>query len=217
MNYIKVYDALIRNAQLSNRNKKEGIFELHHIIPKCLDGTDDEYNLVLLTPREHYIAHFLLWKNDKTNYKLFAPLLFFKKNIHVKNSRTYNQIRTQHILFMKNNNPSTYLSHTSKKSKSEKLKLYHSNRPAEHNKKISEKAKGKQRRLGAILSDEAKNKISESLKEHYKNNPNAINEETRKKMSLSSVGRIPSAETKLKLKSSAENRKKYRCHICRKI
>lgn len=60
MNYIKVYDALIRNAQLSNRNKKEGIFELHHIIPKCLDGTDDEYNLVLLTPREHYIAHFLL-------------------------------------------------------------------------------------------------------------------------------------------------------------
>lgn len=34
--------------------------ESHHIVPRCMGGTDDQTNLVRLTPEEHYVAHQLL-------------------------------------------------------------------------------------------------------------------------------------------------------------
>ena len=36
------------------------IYERHHIKPRCIGGTDEIFNLIDLTPREHYIAHKLL-------------------------------------------------------------------------------------------------------------------------------------------------------------
>jgi 5-methylcytosine-specific restriction endonuclease McrA len=39
----------------------ETYYELHHILPKSLGGLDLQENLVLLTAREHYIAHLLLY------------------------------------------------------------------------------------------------------------------------------------------------------------
>lgn len=44
--------------------------ERHHIIPKCLDGTDEEDNLINLFAREHYIAHKLLALENPENYSL---------------------------------------------------------------------------------------------------------------------------------------------------
>jgi hypothetical protein len=42
--------------------KKNGeYFENHHIVPKCKGGSNDKSNLVLLTSREHFLAHKLLW------------------------------------------------------------------------------------------------------------------------------------------------------------
>ena len=35
---------------------------VHHIVPRAEGGSDDESNLVMLTAREHYIAHLLLAK-----------------------------------------------------------------------------------------------------------------------------------------------------------
>ena len=46
-----------------------GYTEKHHILPKCLGGTESQDNLVELTAREHYLAHWLLAKWHK-NYKL---------------------------------------------------------------------------------------------------------------------------------------------------
>jgi hypothetical protein len=48
-----------------NRNyldHKEGrvYYEKHHIIPKCMGGTNVKSNIVLLLAKEHYIAHLLL-------------------------------------------------------------------------------------------------------------------------------------------------------------
>jgi hypothetical protein len=54
MNYFKIYKSLIERA--INRNLEE-YTESHHIIPRCMNGTDDIENLVNLTPEEHYIAH----------------------------------------------------------------------------------------------------------------------------------------------------------------
>jgi hypothetical protein len=36
--------------------------ERHHIVPRCIGGTDERSNLVDLTPEEHYVAHQLLVK-----------------------------------------------------------------------------------------------------------------------------------------------------------
>lgn len=59
MDYTKHYNLLIDRAK--NR-KLECYVEKHHILPRCMGGSDDESNLVALTAREHFIAHLLLAK-----------------------------------------------------------------------------------------------------------------------------------------------------------
>ena len=44
--------------------------ERHHIIPKCLGGTNEESNLIYLTLEEHFIAHRMLVEENPGNLKL---------------------------------------------------------------------------------------------------------------------------------------------------
>lgn len=44
--------------------------ERHHIIPRCMNGSDDEENLIDLYAREHYEAHKLLAEENPDNQKL---------------------------------------------------------------------------------------------------------------------------------------------------
>ena len=69
MNYKKVYDNIIERAK--NRKIDNNIYsEKHHIIPVSLGGLNTKENLVRLYPREHYIAHLLLYKHyDILNVK----------------------------------------------------------------------------------------------------------------------------------------------------
>jgi hypothetical protein len=63
MNYQIHYEKLINNRKLLNRSKKDKeYYEKHHIIPKSMGGTNAEDNLILLTAREHYVAHWLLYR-----------------------------------------------------------------------------------------------------------------------------------------------------------
>lgn len=59
MNYKYHYNALIERAQT---RILDCYIEKHHIIPRCMKGTDDKDNIVALTAREHFIAHLLLMK-----------------------------------------------------------------------------------------------------------------------------------------------------------
>jgi hypothetical protein len=59
VDYKKHYDLLIERAKT---RQLIGYCERHHIIPKCLGGSNFETNLVNLTPEEHYVAHQLLVK-----------------------------------------------------------------------------------------------------------------------------------------------------------
>ncbi len=78
MNYIKTYEDLINNAKKECRQRGTGIyFENHHIIPRCMNGTDDNTNLILLTAREHFVAHWLLVKIYPDNFKLIYALNSF--------------------------------------------------------------------------------------------------------------------------------------------
>jgi len=69
MNYERIYNELIDNARLS---EYQGYVEIHHIKPRCLGGDDSPTNLVALTAREHFLAHWLLAKmhpdNDSLTY-----------------------------------------------------------------------------------------------------------------------------------------------------
>lgn len=58
MNYLKVYCALIRKAQ--NREIPNTYTEKHHIFPVSIFGKNNR--IVILTAREHYIAHAFLEK-----------------------------------------------------------------------------------------------------------------------------------------------------------
>lgn len=82
------------------------IGETHHIIPKCMNGTNDQSNLVTLTIREHYICHRLLTKmtSGTTRQKLFLALACFTKPIQARslyiNSRVVEQARVEANLYL---------------------------------------------------------------------------------------------------------------------
>ena len=61
--YKKWYDSIMTTAKNSPRRKHQGTYyEQHHIVPVSLGGGNSASNLVLLTAREHFIAHLLLMK-----------------------------------------------------------------------------------------------------------------------------------------------------------
>lgn len=71
MNYLKHYKLLIEKA--SKRTVDKNIYtERHHIIPRSEGGTDDLSNIVRLYPREHFIAHWLLYRDNPTISRGFA-------------------------------------------------------------------------------------------------------------------------------------------------
>lgn len=69
MNYKSIYDSIITKSK--GRWKITHIHENHHILPKCMGGTDDKDNIAILTAREHYICHWLLVKIYPSNNSLF--------------------------------------------------------------------------------------------------------------------------------------------------
>jgi len=65
MDHIKIYNNLIEKRKNTPLSKFE-YGENHHIIPKCLGGTDDQSNIIRLSFREHFLAHHLLWRGYRT-------------------------------------------------------------------------------------------------------------------------------------------------------
>lgn len=61
MDYLKHYNSLIGKAR-GRTLQKEVYFENHHIVPRSEGGSNDPSNLVKLTAREHFLAHWLLYR-----------------------------------------------------------------------------------------------------------------------------------------------------------
>ena len=73
MNYLKHYTRLIQTRkELPRKKGNVEYYENHHIIPKWLGGDDSKDNMVLLTAREHFVAHWLLWKHHRDRKSAFA-------------------------------------------------------------------------------------------------------------------------------------------------
>ena len=115
MNYEKNYYDYCSYVKTLNRKKEKRLlkdgslnpnyvyYEIHHILPKSIGGSNEKYNLVLLTAREHYLAHYLLYKiylnynNSLTNKMSLAFHLMSMYNgssdRKYKNSRLYEKTK----------------------------------------------------------------------------------------------------------------------------
>ena len=105
MNYQKIYNNIVGRGQ--NRIL-EGYSEKHHIVPKCMGGTDEVTNLVSLTPEEHYLCHLLLVKIHPKNIRLVKAAMFMvSSNNNVKrNNKAYGWLKRQYSEYMRGpNNP----------------------------------------------------------------------------------------------------------------
>jgi hypothetical protein len=94
MNYKLHYENLIKK---SKDRKLSGYVERHHIIPKCMSGSDNETNIAILTPEEHFVAHQLLVKMYPDNKKLLNGLSRMCSGSYknVRNNKRYGWIRKE--------------------------------------------------------------------------------------------------------------------------
>lgn len=91
MDYNKIYTKLCEKSKGRGLQKQVG-FEVHHIVPRCLNGTDYDDNLVKLTLKEHLLAHKLLTKIYPDNIKLKLAV-FLMEGMRNKYSTSYDKLR----------------------------------------------------------------------------------------------------------------------------
>ena len=98
MNYHAHYERLIQRA----RNRiLDGYLERHHVVPKCMGGSNERENIVQLTAEEHYVAHQLLHKIYPTHHGLaFAVSVMVEGRRGSENRRNkfYGWIKRKHAL-----------------------------------------------------------------------------------------------------------------------
>lgn len=101
MNYQKIYDDICKRGQ-DRQLPKEVYTEKHHIVPKCLGGTNEKSNLTILTAREHFLVHYILTRIYPNNSKIWNACF---RMCHsgkgqqrlVPNSKLYEFIKTEWI------------------------------------------------------------------------------------------------------------------------
>ena len=144
MNYLKHYNALIERAKT---RILEGYVEKHHIIPKCMGGTDVSENIVILTPEEHYVAHQLLIKIYPNEPKLIyaAVVMSGPKKYKNINNKLFGWLKRKNKVLRKDRK---------KETKPRKKRIL----TEEHKKKIGQAG------LGRVKSDETKKLMSENIR-----------------------------------------------------
>lgn len=188
MNYKKIHDQIINRAIYENRKKHQGIYyEKHHIIPKCLCGTNDKENLVNLTAREHFLIHWLLCRIYPNNYKLahaFCLMTKFNNNgsgrQYKVTSRVYKEAKELQVIA----NGQINYSHTEEAKL--QIGIASKNQSTESRKRAGEKRKGVLK--GPIHSQETKERWS-LIRKGRKRSQTSIDKQRLKRIG-SSKGKI---------------------------
>ena len=105
MNHQRHYDLLIAKAQA--RLEVHGYAEKHHIVPRCLGGSNSKNNIVALTGREHFVAHMLLAKIHGKGLWQAAVMMKNKSSMQpgrVTTSRLYEMARKNWSAHLSNQN-----------------------------------------------------------------------------------------------------------------
>ena len=102
--YEKVYNDLMnsRKSRGLDKSKLDYYTEKHHIVPKCMGGTNKEDNFVLLTMREHILAHYILTRIYPDNLKIIrasAAMLVKNKYRHNTSTKLAESIRELYKTF----------------------------------------------------------------------------------------------------------------------
>ena len=174
--YEKWYNALIDRAKKRAWSKKTApcYVELHHIVPKSLGGTNASTNLVVLTAREHCVAHLMLCRFGDKNQKIrmtnaLQRFLYSSKTV---SSTLYESCRKN------------YSSIVSERFRGNSYRL---------GKKDSEETRKKKSVPGKggtwKREDKHKKQCSERARQRFLQNNPMLNEDSRKKVSLSKIGR----------------------------
>lgn len=200
MDYQKIYNNLIDCA---THRVSEGYVEKHHIVPRCLGGTDAKENIVSLYPEEHYLAHLLLCKINKGNQKLLYAAMNMTTGSMInngkRNNKAYGWLRRQYAESMSgDNNPARRNPNLQKEAAKKRVGQ---KRTEETKVRMSAAQKGR------TFSEETKRKMAEAAK----NRP-PISDETRAKLknrtpNKGMLGKTMSAETKAKMSASQQGKK----------
>jgi hypothetical protein len=199
--YLHWYNALVNKAL--NRPKPEEYTEKHHVIPKSLGGSNGKANMVVLTSREHFIAHAFLTRCLRGESKakmLFAlhSLLYFKPpNIHFRYFPrcasivgVARQKRAAAISKALKGRPNTWIKSTSELQKESLRKV---NREREWTDAQRENLANKARaRTGEKRSESAVKNMSDGAKNRYKEPHIWINDgSTRRQIKVSQLPDYP--------------------------
>lgn len=224
MNYSSIYNNLIQHRKDCELSDNE-VYEVHHIVPVAHGGTNKEENLVKLTPREHYIAHRLLYKIHKDKSMLYAVWIMSHTRDGIKiSSRTYQRLKEDFSLANTGKNNPMY-------GKPSKFKGVP--RTQEVRDKISQSLTGRsmspdaclkisEAKKGNIISIEHRMKISNTLTGMKKTPEHATNiskgktgssygpmsDEHKQKISSSLKGKVKSAEHLKKIADANRGKKK---------
>jgi hypothetical protein len=108
MNYLKHYNNLIYKHGLKEK-PTNGYFEQHHIIPKSMGGLDTYENLIYLTARQHFLAHWLLWRIHKNPQMGFSFNMMCnatsKNHKRSRSSIAYEEAKKAYSFSLSVNNP----------------------------------------------------------------------------------------------------------------
>jgi hypothetical protein len=164
MNYEKHYNNLIETRK--NRPLIDGeYYENHHIIPRSMGGTNDKENLIKLTAREHFIAHWLLWRIHRNHvmaraFFLMASGISSTGKRMVYSSIAYSEAKHAKSLAVSALNRIIKKGHIKSEETLKKISdaLKGKSKSEEHKKKIGDALKGKNK------SEEHKKKLSEAFK-----------------------------------------------------
>ncbi len=142
MNYESHYNKLMSRAK---HRLLEGYGERHHIIPRCLGGSNDSDNIVRLTAEEHYVAHQMLIRIYPENRKLVfaAHMMTVSGGRSTRSNKRYGWLRRKHakaISEMNTGRKNGPMSDEDKKKKS--IALKGRTFTDEHRRNISKARKG---------------------------------------------------------------------------
>lgn len=205
MNYTKHYNLLIERAR--DRSVVEHqYYEEHHIIPKCLGGSDDDSNLVKLTAPEHFLAHQLLVKMYPEHPKLVLAVRIMTKKTKFNgrvNNKMFGWLRekanevNKTLMLGKKRPPRS-------KEWSDKIAMANTGKShsEEHKAKISSAL------LGVSKSDTMRSNMSKAAKNR--------SPEHRQKLADANRGRVMKESTKQKIKDAALREPIVTCPHCGK-
>lgn len=166
--YTNWYKILISRA--ADRSKNNGIyFERHHIIPKSMGGDNSKSNLVLLTAKEHYIAHLLLTKMVYNNHVHKMTFALWRMSHGKQNDKRYMPSSNRYQVAKEKMCSAIRQQNLGQVVTERQKELLRKRIPWNKGKSMSSEFKDNlsKLRIGSTSSDDTRLKISKGVRDHY--------------------------------------------------